>query len=141
MDIGGIIFFSYLFLGLVFGLIGGSINENKGCSYWTGFWCGFLLGLIGLLIVALQKDKTKENKILYNSTELERFKKLADDGTITQNEFEAVKKKTLKKYLGEEMSSNNENNVIICENCYEENEGTRKTCKNCGAKLYKNREI
>ena len=28
-------------------------------------------------------------------------------------------------------------NVIICENCYEENEATRTTCKNCGAKLYK----
>lgn len=30
-----------------------------------------------------------------------------------------------------------ENNVIICENCYEENEITRDTCKNCGEKLYK----
>lgn len=28
-------------------------------------------------------------------------------------------------------------NVIICENCYEENEATRTTCKNCGAKLYR----
>ena len=27
--------------------------------------------------------------------------------------------------------------VIICENCYEENETTRTTCKNCGAKLYR----
>ena len=32
-------------------------------------------------------------------------------------------------------------NIIICENCYEENEATRKTCKNCGAKLYKNRNM
>ena len=31
-----------------------------------------------------------------------------------------------------------DNNIIICENCYTENERTRKTCKNCGAKLYKN---
>ena len=31
-----------------------------------------------------------------------------------------------------------ENNIIICEKCYEENEGTRSTCKKCGAKLYKN---
>lgn len=29
-------------------------------------------------------------------------------------------------------------NVIICENCYEENEESRNTCKNCGSKLYKN---
>lgn len=96
MDMVGIIFFTYLFSGLIFGLIAGSINDSKGYSYWTGFWCGFLLGLIGLLIVALQKDKTKENKILYNPAELERFKKLADNGTITQNEFEAIKKKMLK---------------------------------------------
>ena len=33
----------------------------------------------------------------------------------------------------------NEDNIIICEKCYEENEATRKTCKNCGAQLYKNR--
>lgn len=31
-----------------------------------------------------------------------------------------------------------ENNIIICENCYEENESTRATCRNCGARLYKN---
>ena len=33
-----------------------------------------------------------------------------------------------------------ENNIIICENCYEENEKNSKTCKNCGAQLYKNNE-
>lgn len=31
-----------------------------------------------------------------------------------------------------------ENNIIICYNCYEENENTRTTCKRCGAKLYNN---
>lgn len=31
-----------------------------------------------------------------------------------------------------------ENNIIICENCYSENASTRTTCKECGAKLYKN---
>lgn len=30
-----------------------------------------------------------------------------------------------------------DNEIIICENCYEENEITRTTCKNCGDKLYK----
>lgn len=38
------------------------------------------------------------------------------------------------------MDSSNDN-VIICENCYEENEPTRKICKNCGAKLYRNRNM
>ena len=30
------------------------------------------------------------------------------------------------------------NNVIICEKCYEENEGSRTTCKNCNSPLYNN---
>lgn len=42
----------------------------------------------------------------------------------------------LKVNKGEEKME--ENNIIICEKCYEENEGTRSTCKKCGAKLYKN---
>lgn len=33
-----------------------------------------------------------------------------------------------------------ENNIIICENCYEENQANSTTCKNCGAKLYHNEE-
>lgn len=88
-----LIFIVYIVVGLPFGLIAGSINENKGCSYWSGFWCGFILGLLGLLIVALQKDKSAENKTLYNPSELERFKKLADNGTITKTEFEKLRKK------------------------------------------------
>lgn len=32
----------------------------------------------------------------------------------------------------------NDNEIIICANCYEENENTRTTCKKCGAKLYNN---
>ncbi len=35
----------------------------------------------------------------------------------------------------------NENNIIICENCYEENEKTRTTCKKCGVKLYRQEEL
>ena len=34
-----------------------------------------------------------------------------------------------------------DNNIIICEKCYEENEATRTICKICGAKLYKNNVI
>ena len=33
-----------------------------------------------------------------------------------------------------------EDDVIICEKCYEENESTRNICKRCGAKLYKGNE-
>ena len=34
-----------------------------------------------------------------------------------------------------------ESNIVICENCYEENEATRLNCKKCGNRLYKNEEI
>lgn len=30
------------------------------------------------------------------------------------------------------------NNIVVCGECYEENEVTRKTCEFCGAKLYNN---
>lgn len=33
---------------------------------------------------------------------------------------------------------NMDDNIIICENCYTENEGTKTYCKKCGSKLYNN---
>ena len=39
------------------------------------------------------------------------------------------------------MGIETDNNIIICEKCYEENEASRTTCKNCGATLYKNKAI
>ena len=34
-----------------------------------------------------------------------------------------------------------ESNIVICENCYEENEATRLNCKKCGNRIYKNEDI
>lgn len=94
----GCIIVVYLILCLFFGLIAGSINENKGCSYWTGFWCGFLWGLIGILFVAVQKDKTEKNKNIYSPTEqLEKLSKLKENGAITETEFQESKRKLLSK--------------------------------------------
>lgn len=89
--------FGYLIVALFFGLIAGSLNENKGCSYWTGFWCGFLLGIIGILIVAVQKDKTKVNSSYVTAEEIEKYQKLLEKGIITKEEFEESKKKILSK--------------------------------------------
>lgn len=38
----------------------------------------------------------------------------------------------------EAMGINADSNIIICENCYQENESTRTTCMKCGSKLYNN---
>lgn len=98
-EVGGAIFtfiFIYSIIGVFFGLIAGSLNENKGCSYWTGFWCGFLLGLIGILIVAVQKDKTEVSS--YNPTEaLEKLQKLKESGAISEQEFKESKEKILSR--------------------------------------------
>ncbi len=90
-----VIIFAYILVGTLFGLIAGSINEGKGCSYWSGFWCGFLLGLIGIVIVCVQTDKTKVN--LNGAEEIEKYKKLLDNGSITKEEFEESKKRILSK--------------------------------------------
>lgn len=53
-----------------------------------------------------------------------------------------IKKEGLnKKEIISDERKQNKNNTIICENCYEENEITRISCKKCGAKLYKNSEL
>lgn len=83
------------------GLLGGYINEKKGCNYWAGFWCGFLLGILGLIIVIVQKDKNEninQNAIINNNSnadELKKYKELLDSGIITQEEFEKKKQQLL----------------------------------------------
>lgn len=98
MEIGlfiGIIISAIYCLG--FGLLGGYINEKKGCNYWTGFWCSFLFGVLGLIIVAVQKDKNQSsnNNNTSNTEELKKYKELLDNEVITQEEFEAKKKQLL----------------------------------------------
>ncbi len=90
-----VIIFTYILVGTLFGLIAGSINEGKGCSYWTGFWCGFLLGLIGIVIVCVQSDKTKIN--VNGAEEIEKYYDLKEKGMITNEEFEESKRKILSK--------------------------------------------
>lgn len=91
---------SIIVMALFFGFIAGNINENKGHSFWTGFACGALLGIIGILIVAVQKDNSDVKKVsgsYVSADELEKYKKLLDQGAITEQEFEDVKKKILNK--------------------------------------------
>lgn len=90
---------SYIVSGFMFGLIAGYINEKKGCSYWTGFWCGFFFGILGLVIVGVQKDKNKvnDNNNTLGADEIQKYKKLLEEGSITKEEFENAKQKILSK--------------------------------------------
>ena len=45
-----------LVVALVFGFVTKSMGESKGRS--GSFWWGFFLGIIGIIVVAMQKDLT-----------------------------------------------------------------------------------
>jgi hypothetical protein len=65
--------------------------------------CLLLSPVIGLIIILLSKEKKPEVKTFYRPTpqpisqadELTKFKKLLDEGTITQEEFDTQKRKIL----------------------------------------------
>ena len=46
-----------IFVGLIMGIIGASMADNRNRSSVGGFALGFLLGLIGLAIIALMGTK------------------------------------------------------------------------------------
>lgn len=102
--------------GVIFGTIAIGISEKKGNDEGNaGFWWGFWLGLLGLLIVAFQPNnksraETEENiyeteiydmeidETLQNNCEVEeikRYKKMLNDGLITEEEFSEKKKQIL----------------------------------------------
>lgn len=49
-----------IIISLGIGIVCAFINKSKGYSPITGFFCGFLLGIIGLIVVLLQKDKSEK---------------------------------------------------------------------------------
>ncbi|MGN0576121.1 MAG: SHOCT domain-containing protein [Ruminococcus sp.] len=99
--------------GAIYGIIAIGISEKKGNDEGNaGFWWGFWLGLLGLVIVACQPNnkfkKEAEEEIenydmeidetLINNYEIEeikKYKKLLDDGFITEEEFSEKKKQIL----------------------------------------------
>ncbi|MCL2020143.1 MAG: hypothetical protein FWG70_10370 [Oscillospiraceae bacterium] len=75
------------------GLIPGFIAKAKGRSFWGFFFlgmCGFMPGLIAVLCV---KNLKKES--LRNQAEFDGYKKLFEDGKITEEELRAKRKELL----------------------------------------------
>lgn len=91
-----LVIFVIIIQSLFWGVISGNIYKGKGGKFKTGFIFGFILGIIGLLIVAVQRDKNEVSN--YNPTEtLEKLQKLKECGAISQQEFEESKQKILSK--------------------------------------------
>lgn len=119
MDIGYIVFFSiaYAVIGIIIGYVSFSILDEKGYTEKNGeknygFALGFFLLFIGLIICIckpslIKKDdqpKIDAKSIQTISTEsnenkrieqLIKYKKLLDNGAITEEEYNDVKKRIL----------------------------------------------
>jgi len=85
----------YIIQGCIFGDATHKIIKNKGYNE-NWFWWGFFFSIIAML-VALSKPELHNHGELDTIELLEKYKKLLDNGTITQEEFEEKKKQLLEK--------------------------------------------
>jgi hypothetical protein len=92
----------YMGIGILvcgtFGIISMVINMNKG--YKGGFWWGALLGILGIIVVAAKPSKKSGQSTVINppvnqAEQLREFKKLLDEGVISQQEYDEKKKKII----------------------------------------------
>ncbi len=83
--------FVILILLLLLSIIPGRIADNKGYSF-AGF---YLFSLFGGFIPALVVSIVLPEYVGRRATELASYKKLLDDGVITQEEFDKKKKELL----------------------------------------------
>lgn len=79
-----------LVLALLLAIIPARIARNKGYSF-AGFYVfGFFLFIVALIVALVIKDKSADAP-----DQLLKYKKLLDEGVITQEEFEAKKNELL----------------------------------------------
>ena len=85
-----------LFFAAILGLIPGFIAKSKGYSFSAWWLYGFLIFIVAIIhVLFIPNKKNIEQKII---NDLERYKKLFEEGIITEEEFEA-KKEELKTKL------------------------------------------
>lgn len=83
-----------LILCAAFGYASGRMADKKGYSYAAFAAIGFFLPLIGLVIAAVLPDKNAAGATS-NADELAKYKRLLDDGAISQDEYDAKKRELL----------------------------------------------
>ncbi len=87
---------SMLFFAAILGLIPGFIAKSKGYSFGAWWLYGFLIFIVAIIhVLFIPNKKNIEQRII---NELERYKKLFEEGIITEEEFES-KKEELKTKL------------------------------------------
>ena len=89
---------SMLFFAAILGLIPGFIAKSKGYSFGAWWLYGFLIFIVAIIhVLFIPNKKNIEQKVI---NELERYKKLFEEGIITEEEFDS-KKEELKAKLND----------------------------------------
>jgi uncharacterized membrane protein (DUF106 family) len=107
------------FLWIIFSLIVGAVGSNRRIGFWGAFLLSLILSpIIGLIITLISKDKEDDEykKRMYETQnrqedtlsdlkeninkksvfeELEKIKKMRDEGILTEDEFQKAKQKIL----------------------------------------------
>ena len=87
-----------LFFAAILGLITGFIAKSKGYSFGAWWLYGFLIFIVAIIhVLVIPNKKNIEQKVI---NELERYKKLFEEGIITEEEFDS-KKEELKAKLND----------------------------------------
>ena len=87
-----------LFFAAILGLIPGFIAKSKGYSFGAWWLYGFLIFIVAIIhVLVIPNKKNIEQKVI---NELERYKKLFEEGIITEEEFDS-KKEELKAKLND----------------------------------------
>ena len=95
-----VIIFLFVFAVAIQGLLAwgsGRLAQKKGYDFAPYCVLGFFLGVIGLIIAAVIPEKTEgQSKNVASSAEaLGTYKKLLDEGAITQEEYDKKKSELL----------------------------------------------
>ncbi len=86
------------FFAAILGLIPGFIAKSKGYSFGAWWLYGFLIFIVAIIhVLVIPNKKNIEQKVI---NELERYKKLFEEGIITEEEFDS-KKEELKAKLND----------------------------------------
>lgn len=89
---------SMLFFAAILGLIPGFIAKSKGYSFGAWWLYGFLIFIVAIIhVLVIPNKKNIEQKVI---NELEKYKKLFEEGIITEEEFDS-KKEELKAKLND----------------------------------------